>query len=230
MTREASVFGIGLALLTAILIGEYYTDIDLSIQNLMFDFEKQEWLISPTEHKELSFIFYKGIKIIMGLVGLGLLAELLLSIKYKQLRKDTCSVTIMLLSLIFVPLIVAGAKYFTNVYCPRQLEIYNGRFPFVRILESYPKGFEQTVDGRCFPAGHATTGFSFMALFYCFKKTKYRWLGLGIGLFLGWTTAIYQMLRGQHFLSHSLFTMVASFLVITALDIITRRYIYKQKY
>lgn len=230
MKKRTAVFGIGLALLIAILVGEYYSDFDLWLQNLMFDFEKQEWFISPTEHKELSFIFYKGIKVLMGIVGIGLIGELLLSIKYRQLRKYNCSATIMLLSLIFVPLIVAGAKYITNVYCPRQLEIYGGRFPFVRIIESYPKDFIQTVSGRCFPAGHATTGFCFMALFYCFKEEKYRWLGLGIGLFLGWTTAIYQMLRGQHFLSHSLFTMVASFLVITALDIITRRYIYKQKY
>lgn len=71
----------------------------------------------------------------------------------------------MLLSIIFVPALIAGAKYVTNVYCPYQLNIYNGLYPFVRILESYPADFIQPKPGRCFPAGHATAGFAFMALF-----------------------------------------------------------------
>ena len=229
MKKNTIIFGLGLILLITIVVGEYYYDYDLWVQNQFFNFDTKEWLISPAEHKHLSFIFYKGIKIFMIILGIILTAILALSIKYQKLRKYNQPNTILLLSMICVPSIISGLKHITNVYCPRQLEIYNGRFPFIKILESYPPDFNQDVPGLCFPAGHATAGFCFMALYYCFKTPRYRWLGLGIGLILGWTTGLYQMLRGQHFLSHTLFTMVASFMIITALDIITRRYIYKTR-
>lgn len=125
---------------------------------------------------------------------------------------------ILLLSIVFVPLVVAGAKYFTNVYCPYQLNIYNGLYPFVRIIDNYPESFVQPKPGRCFPAGHATTGFAFMALYFVFDSRRGKILGLLAGILLGLAAGFYQMLRGQHFLSHTLFSMIASFAVIITID------------
>ena len=124
---------------------------------------------------------------------------------------------------VMIPALIAGAKYVTNVYCPYQLNIYNGLYPFVRILESYPADFIQPKPGRCFPAGHATAGFAFMALFFCFDTPWKRWLGLAVGLAVGWTAALYQMYRGQHFLSHSVFSMIAAFMVILLINEIVSR-------
>ena len=129
----------------------------------------------------------------------------------------------MLLSFIIIPSLIAGAKAFTNVYCPYQLNIYNGLYPFVRVLESYPTDFIQTKVGRCFPAGHATAGFAFLGLFYAFRQYKYRLAGLSAGLALGWIAGIYQMLRGQHFLSHTLFSMVAALTLIVIINQIVLR-------
>lgn len=47
-----------------------------------------------------------------------------------------------------------------------------------------------------------------MMLFFCFRSRRDRWAGLGAGLIAGWGMGFYQMLRGQHFLSHTLFTMI----------------------
>lgn len=207
-----------LLLLLLILAAEYYFNFDIIIQNRLYNYEHRQWLISPEFHKQLAPFFYNGPKIITGIVGMSLLGILLASIRFPQLRKYNKPALILLLSLILVPVVVAGAKYFTNVYCPYQLDIYSGRFPFVRILANYPADFSQLKPGRCFPAGHATVGFAYMALFYCFNTPWKRWAGLSLGLTLGIIASAYQMFRGQHFLSHSLFSMVASFMIIIIIN------------
>ena len=107
---------------------------------------------------------------------------------------------------------------------------YEGRLSLrMPIRKNYPADFIQPKTGRCFPAGHATAGFAFMALYYCFKSRKKRIFGLCLGLSLGWMAAIYQMYRGQHFLSHSIFSMISSFMVIMIINNLVKNF-YKEKY
>lgn len=209
---------VGFFILGLILLVEKYSDFDIVLQNHFFNHDTNQWLIDPAHHKNLSIFFYKGLKTFTMICGLLCLFFLLTSFKITSFQKYRKPTLILLLSLIFVPLIVAGAKYITNVYCPYQLEIYNGINPLVRIIDNYPDGFTQLKPGRCFPAGHATAGFAFMALFYCFNDRRKKILGLGFGILLGFTAGIYQMMRGQHFLSHTLFSMVASFMVIMIIN------------
>lgn len=209
---------IGFFLLAAILLIEKYTCLDLLIQQHFYRPESRDWIITPMLHKQLTFIFYKGLKILLALTAAGCLISLIASLKYPFLHPYRKPAFIMLLSIIFVPLIVASAKYITNVYCPYQLNLYNGLYPFVRILDPYPDWFVQPKPGRCFPAGHATAGFAFMALYYCFQTRRSRLLGLMAGTFLGLIAGAYQMLRGQHFLTHTLFSMVAAFMVIMVIN------------
>lgn len=204
----------GLVALAAVLALEALTDLDLLIQNKLYNYDNREWSVNPLMHKRLTVFFYDGLKRFLMFFAACCLLNMLLSVKQTSLRRYNHFCLTMLLSFAFVPAIVAGAKCFTNVYCPYQLDIYNGAYPFVRILESYPADFIQTKIGKCFPAGHATAGFAFMGLFYAFCKRSYRAAGLTTGLILGWTAGIYQMFRGQHFLSHTLFSMIACFMVI----------------
>ncbi len=220
---------IGTLLLGLILVGENYTDLDIKLQNLFYDSTSKEWLINRTKHHLLALYFYQGPKFLMAFVGIFCIIWLFLSRKDQKFKRHDAEIMTLLLSLIFVPLIIAGAKDFTNVYCPHQLDIYDGAFPYIRILESYPANFIQTKIGKCFPAGHATVGFCYLALFYCFKRPQYRIAGLLVGLALGWTAAIYQMLRGEHFLSHSLFSCIASFMVVSTVNFFIRNYMYRTK-
>lgn len=211
--KLSKILTLGGLALCAVLALESFTDLDRQIQNRFFDETNRLWLITPQRHKELTIFFYDGLKRMLMVFAACCLLNMLFSLKWLSLRQANHFCLTMLLSFILIPTIVAGAKSFTNVYCPYQLDIYNGLYPFVRILENYPADFIQPKSGRCFPAGHATAGFAFMGLFYAFKKTSYRLIGLTAGLTLGWTAGIYQMLRGQHFLSHTLFSMVASFML-----------------
>ena len=62
--------------------------------------------------------------------------------------------------------------------------------------------------GRCFPAGHATSGFAFVGGYFALRRHLPRlargWLAVAItvGLVLG----VVQQLRGAHFMSHTLWT------------------------
>jgi len=221
--KTTKLIGLGIIGLITVLAIENFTNIDIALQNLCFNAGKRQWLINPELHKKLTYIFYDGLKIVMIFCAVFCLGNLLISIKQKNLRRYNHFSLIMLLSFIIIPSLIAGAKAFTNVYCPYQLNIYNGLYPFVRVLENYPADFIQTKVGRCFPAGHATAGFAFLGLFYAFHQYKYRLIGLGIGLSLGWIAGIYQMLRGQHFLSHTLFSMVAALTLIVIINQIVLR-------
>ena len=209
---------LGILGLCAVLALETYTDIDIYLQNKCFNYEGHEWLINPARHKQLTIFFYDGLKRSLVIFAVLCLFNLILSVKLKNLRNYNHFCLTMLLSFIFIPVIVAGAKYFTNVYCPYQLDIYNGLYPFVRVLESYPTDFIQPKPGRCFPAGHATAGFAFLGLYYAFRSKPLKITGLCLGLTLGWTAGIYQMLRGQHFLSHTLFSMIAALTLIVIIN------------
>lgn len=226
MTLNKSLFLCVLAL--ALILGiETYTDLDIWVQNHFYLPQQREWLINAEKHKQLTYFFYTGLKCFLFICALGCLSNILFSLKIHNLRQNNHFCLIMLLSFIIVPTLVAGAKSFTNVYCPYQLDIYNGFFPFVRVLESYPADFIQLKVGRCFPAGHSTAGFAFLGLFYAFQKKSYRYLGLTIGLLLGWTAGIYQMLRGQHFLSHTLFSMVAAFMLVILINQLVKKIMQK---
>ena len=63
--------------------------------------------------------------------------------------------------------------------------------------------------GHCFPAGHASTGFALLSVYFVFRKrapaVAYAFLiaSLISGSIMAWG----QMMRGAHFLSHSLWTL-----------------------
>ena len=65
---------------------------------------------------------------------------------------------------------MASLKSITNVPCPNEIVDFGGKSMDVRILESFPKDYVQEIKFRCWPAGHATMGFSLMAIYFFFKK------------------------------------------------------------
>lgn len=131
------------------------------------------------------------------------------------------------LALALIPLCLGGAKKWTNIYCPYQLVEFGGTHGYQRLLEPVNVVNEGLGAGQCFPAGHATGGFALMVLFFCLPH-RLRWTGLGAGMFVGWMMGGYQMLRGQHFLSHTLFTMVGSWVLILLLVLVIDSFLNKR--
>jgi membrane-associated PAP2 superfamily phosphatase len=190
-----------------------YTNLDLVIQDHFFNFNTGTWIVADS-NQFLRTIFYSGSK--KMIVALGVLSILCLGLSFKKndfpLRRK--GLVIFISALILVPFLVARAKQVTNMYCPYQIQRYDGVYPYVKLFESYPNGFRPKRAGKCFPAGHASGGFAMMALFFMFKKRRHKITGLGTGLAMGWIMGLYQMFRGAHYLSHTVATMLLSWFII----------------
>lgn len=89
--------------------------------------------------------------------------------------------------------------------CPWSLAEFGGT---ARHVSHWAFGGSDGGPGRCFPAGHASAAFCFLAGYFALRdrapRTARTWLGatLAAGVLLG----AVQTLRGAHYVSHSLWT------------------------
>jgi membrane-associated PAP2 superfamily phosphatase len=62
---------------------------------------------------------------------------------------------------------------------------------------------------NCFPAGHASGGYAWLAFYFLgiHLNSKWRWVGLGFACSVGLIFGFSQQLRGAHFISHDLWTL-----------------------
>ncbi len=207
--RLLKVFVMTVVLLALVLAMENYTDWDVAVQNKLYFSDTGSWLITPEMHRQWDFVFYNGMKHFVAFWGTVSVLVMVAGFRIKSLRPKFAAALTVLLCTIIIPTSVNSLKKKTNVYCPGQLEIYNGAYPYVRVFEAYPKTFGPEHRGRCFPAGHVTGLFSLMALGYYFQNKKKRYAVIVAAFVLAWVGGAYQMMRGEHFLSHTLTTMVA---------------------
>jgi membrane-associated PAP2 superfamily phosphatase len=91
--------------------------------------------------------------------------------------------------------------------CPWDLLRYGGDRAYFGWYSSRPASMP---DASCFPAGHAGAGYAWVALYFFFlaRRPGWRWRGLAIGLGAGAIFGAAQQLRGAHFLSHDLWTLM----------------------
>lgn len=115
------------------------------------------------------------------------------------------------------PLLVSWMKSWTDVDCPWDLARYGGLHPYVELLQPRPAG---DGPGQCFPAGHASAGYGWVALFFGLGalQPRWGWIGLGVGLSAGLLFGISQQLRGAHFVSHDIAALTVCWCAARALQ------------
>jgi membrane-associated PAP2 superfamily phosphatase len=118
---------------------------------------------------------------------------------------------------------VSGLKAVTNVACPAQLTLFGGSTPHVSLFSHYPEGQRPANQQRCFPAGHASGGFAVLSLLLLFKSRRHQRQIIVIGLLLGWVMGLYKMLIGDHFLSHTLTSMLIAWCSIGVVSFLPLR-------
>ena len=102
--------------------------------------------------------------------------------------------------------LIGHLKASTGIYCPLQHAQYGGD-----VNESYVGPLPIPIDdgGRCWPAGHATNGLAFIALYFSFSligRQRLARFSLVTALIAGHALGLSQVVRGQHFLSHQLWS------------------------
>ena len=109
------------------------------------------------------------------------------------------------LSVLTALLAVTLIKGFSQTSCPWDLQAFGGAAPYVSHWNLW---VSDGGGGHCFPAGHASTGFAFMAAYFGLRQNNapsaMKWLVLAISV--GFVLGIAQQMRGAHFMSHTLWT------------------------
>lgn len=203
-----------------------YTEVDILLEDYFYDFTQKAWRFQDPGAFYYK-IFYQGIKIPIYIIGLLSIFGYFYSRKKNIWPEKRKGLAIIGLTLVTLPLFVAlVGKNVTNVHCPDDITRYGGAIPYVKVLENYPVN-PNSPDGkyrrgRCFPAGHASGGFALLSL-VCFYKTRKQkiWAFL-FAMSMGTAMSAIQMLRGLHYLSHQLVTLVLALIFVSFFNLIIK--------
>ncbi|ALG69302.2 phosphatase PAP2 family protein [Beggiatoa leptomitoformis] len=187
--------------------------LDIWVQDYFYNVELSQWLVDK-DAALAKFIFYDGIKKLFVLFVVGLLLTLLFFRKNKYVQAYQQGLLIVFFAVICVPLVIGVLKATTNIPCPKNIVHYQGNYPYITLFKAYPSDFHQTEKIKCFPAGHASGGFALLSLFFLFRSQRNRRIALVVAMGIAWNIGIYKMLIGDHFLSHTVTTMIVAWLLI----------------
>jgi membrane-associated PAP2 superfamily phosphatase len=202
-----------------------HNQLDMRISELFYT--NGHWLLEKGA-QPYAFIFYDLPKALLILLAIYLIAVLI--IKYRQPLPDAASqhrhkfdrfllplpireVGYLLIIIAIVPASIATLKGVTHVSCPNDLVIFNGDLPYLNLWQN----IVAATPARCFPAAHASAGFSLYGLAFLPTLKKYRYQIFTTVTVLGWTMGLYKMLFGDHFFSHTLVSMLLSLTIACAL-------------
>jgi len=192
------------------------TSLDLIVQDRLYDAVRGWWVAADATLPKL--IFYDLPRPILGILGgflfLPLAVPALRPARFPLSRREAAY---LLLCISLVPFTVGALKHATGVFGPNKLERYGGEQPYHTLFQSIPdvKGRSR---GHGFPAGHCSGGFALMGLYFVARRRVTRRLGVVVGLAAGWMVGTYQILKGAHFLSHTIVTMILAWLIVQLLS------------
>ena len=134
-------------------------------------------------------------------------AAFLLSLLFARWRAWRQPLGYLVLAMGLATAIITPLKTLTAIQCPWSLSEFGGSETYVPLLGTRPP---TTQPGRCWPGGHASTGFSLFALYFFLRDRRPRAarIALGIALAAGTVFSIGRMMQGAHFLSHNLWTLL----------------------
>jgi len=188
--------------------------VDEAVQDRLFDFESKTWCVDSRAAAPRA-LFYGGPKI--AYAALALLLAVRLAVRrplsaFVFSRREACY---LLLCLLVVPATVGTIKRATAVPCPWEVDRYGGELAHRTLFSPPPAAASRA--GHCFPAAHASGGFALLAFAFVARNARRRRFAAVLGCAVGATLATYQTLRGAHYLSHTLVTMLLAWLVVAAL-------------
>lgn len=196
------------------------TDVDLLLADRFFDFFKGEW--PARESWWAQWLIHKRGRDLIAVIAGGSLFVWIASFLWTRFRAIRWQVLYLFLSICLATGAVTAGKKLTGRHCPWDMERYGGQVPYTRLFEATPAA---CAPGNCFPAGHASGGFSLFAGYFAWRdrrpRVARRWLFSG--LLLGSIYGYGQMARGAHFFSHNIWTAIICWLIPLGLYLLMRR-------
>jgi membrane-associated PAP2 superfamily phosphatase len=219
-------FGIPLVCAAVVFLMFDMTKIDIAFSNLLFDPVTQSFPLDKVHFFEQ--LTHKWARIIpnwtaeIALIGaiLSFVWPLINTQKYPRLggfleRSKVAPVLRFasghrrdFLFVVFAFAICTGVIHFlkahTSVYCPIETTLYGGKIAHMEWYNNFQL-FKEAGDGRCWPGGHASGGFTMLALYFVARRYRWRfskalmWGSLLLGFIYGTT----RVLQGWHYMSHT---------------------------
>lgn len=187
---------------------------DLWLADRLYAWQGGQWLWR--DHWLASAVLHRGGRMVSQLAWIALLVAAIACWSRAGERTRCVRMRRVLLYLVLSGLLastlIALLKQLTNVDCPWNLLRYGGSLEFVGLFQPRPPEMPR---GVCFPAGHAGAGYAWVCLYFAalMWRPSWRWVGLAIGLLAGLLFGVTQQLRGAHFLSHDLCSLLLCWLV-----------------
>lgn len=190
------------------------TNLDLWLQDHFYNFETRRWVVDEKEPVG-RLIFYNGPKTLVWLVGLTALTLAAGPARWRERFKfSRRGLWLAVLVIATVPALAGLGKKYTNTFCPSEIRRYGGDVAYARLCEPYPADDQPARRGGCYPAGHASGGFALFGLLAVRSTRRWRNAVIALAIGLGWWTGGYQMLKGAHYLSHTITTMLMAWIVV----------------
>jgi len=233
---KQSCFYTLLALIFSTLLFEV-TSLDVVFQEFFYSRSTSSWLIGE-DNKILHLIFYTSARILYISSVLFMLFTLVFLRKFHWVNDNNQGLIIVVVSCFLIPLIITMIKNQSHIACPDELFIFNGDFMHTGLFEiknmnTFTNFIISPSSNRyfpgCFPAGHASGGFSLLSLLFLFKSTLSRKIVLYSVMTFAWSISFYKIAIGDHFLSHTLTTMFLAWLGILMIVAVVK-YLSRLKY
>ncbi|QGW21984.1 phosphatase PAP2 family protein [Stutzerimonas degradans] len=204
-------FGLPALLMAALLIGEP-SQLDFALSRLFYEpgagfVGRHSWLLEDFLHDR--------VKQLVILIGVLAIAGFLLSLLPTRLARSRRPLGYLVLALGLSTSIVSPLKTLTGVHCPWSLSEFGGTQTFTPLLADRAPTLKP---GRCWPGGHASAGFSLLALYFVLRDRRPRLahIALGVALALGTLMSAGRVMQGAHFASHNLWTLLFDWTICLA--------------
>jgi membrane-associated PAP2 superfamily phosphatase len=187
--------------------------LDFQVQSWFWD--GSDWLI-PKDAGWFHTLAYDGPKVGLILFAVGLLWAIAfpaLSPTWLGRRRAV----FLFVSMATIAITCTQLRDITQMATPRALKVYGAVAPnaweHLLLFDAKPAHYPS----NAFPAGHASGGFALLSLAFAWGTASARRRGVLIGCIYGGTMGLYQIARGEHFLSHTLATAVLAWLIAACL-------------
>jgi membrane-associated PAP2 superfamily phosphatase len=196
LLRDASWLFVGLVAITA----WDASGLDLMVSRLFGDAAgfawRDHWFVAGVVHENARWVAWG--------IGLVLLASVWRPLPFARACPRPVRIWWVATTLACVALIPL-MKVVSLTSCPWSLAEFGGTAQHV---SHWAFGQADGGPGRCFPAGHATAAFCFLAGYFALRDSAPLWARrwLIATLSFGAVLAAVQVMRGAHYVSHSLWT------------------------
>lgn len=185
--------------------------VDLGFQAIFWN--GSDWLI-PKDSGFFHTLAYSGPKALIIIWALVLLAAAAVP-AYFPAWLGRRRALYLLVCMAVVPIVCTQLRSITQMATPRDLAMYGApsSFPHLLLFDAKPLGYPS----HAFPAGHASGGFALLSIYFSWAEFRPRRFGLALAGVFGGGMGLYQIARGEHFISHTVVTAAIAWVLCAGL-------------